>query len=229
MQALTHILNALFPSTCVACGNTLLGNEQHLCVHCLNNLASTHYSPMPNNPTEQMLAGRTPFVSATSMLHYRHSNTVQHIVHSMKFHGNSDLCILMGRLMGLDLLHSQRFDDIDLLIPVPLHPLRHLARGYNQSQLLCQGIAQNMPRPILHTALIRPRYTRKQSLQQNSQRQTNVKDAFKVRHPEKLAGHHILLVDDVLTTGATLVSCCQALAHIPNLRISIATLSIAGL
>lgn len=145
----------------------------------------------------------------------------------MKFHGNSELCILMGRQMGLDLLQSGRFDDIDLLVPVPLHWRRRLQRGYNQSELLCRGIAEVLGRPVNSRSLRRHRYTHQQSLQSSLDREENVKDAFCIRHPEKLEGHHILLVDDVLTTGATLGSCGEALKSVKNLKISVATLSIA--
>ena len=146
----------------------------------------------------------------------------------MKFHGNSDLCVFMGRQMGLELLQSGRFDDIDLLVPVPLHWRRRLQRGYNQSELLCRGISQLLHRPVNTRALKRHRYTDQQSLQASTDREENVKDAFSLRRPDDLVGKHILLVDDVLTTGATLVSCCEALSKVNNLKISIATLSIAG-
>ena len=146
----------------------------------------------------------------------------------MKFHGNSDLCLLMGRQMGLDLLASGRFDDIDLLVPVPLHWWRRIQRGYNQSELLCRGIAQVMQREVNTRALRRHRYTQQQSLQASMDREANVQDAFSLRHPKDLVGRHILLVDDVLTTGATISSCCQALNGVEGLTVSIATLCIAG-
>lgn len=167
-------------------------------------------------------------VNATSMLTFHHGNTVQKVVHAMKFHHNSDLCLLMGRQLGMELLHSARFDDVDLLMPVPLHWRRRLQRGYNQSELLCRGIAEVMPREVNTKSLVRHRHTSQQSLTSAADRESNVEGAFRVRHPEQLEGHHILLVDDVLTTGATLVSCCDALEQIKGIHISIATLSIAG-
>lgn len=229
MRLFDTILNALFPTVCVGCGEVLVGNERQLCLHCLNQLSYTGFSRLDTNPAEALLMGIPHFRGATALLHYGHGDIVQHIVHSMKFHGNSELCLMMGRQMGLDLLQSARFDDVDLLLPVPLHPLRRLRRGYNQSQLLCQGIAAVFPRPVDTTSFRRSRYTRKQSLQHVQQRRDNVNGAFRVTRPDALEGRHVLLVDDVLTTGATIRACCDALSSVPGISISVATLTIAGM
>ena len=222
-----NLLQTLFPSTCACCGDVLLPGEKQICINCLANLTATFYSAHDDNHTERQLAGRIPYQHATSLYVFRKGNTVQQLVHAMKFHSNSDLCIFMGRQMGLELLHSGRFDDIDLLVPVPLHWRRRLQRGYNQSELLCRGISEVMGRPVNKRALVRHRNTHQQSMQASGDREENVRDAFSVRHPDDLQGKHLLLVDDVLTTGATLGSCCDALKLVNNLKISIATLSIA--
>lgn len=225
-----QLLQALFPSTCACCEEVLVQGERQICLNCLTSLTRTRYSGHDDNHTERLLAGRVPMLEhATSIYSFRHDNTVQHLIHAMKFHKNSELCLLMGRQMGQELLHSARFDDIDLLVPVPLHWRRRLHRGYNQSELLCRGIAEVMHREVNTQALVRHRYTSQQSLTTSaSERENNVKNAFQVKHPEQLEGRHILLVDDVLTTGATLVSCCDALGQVKDIRISIATLSVAG-
>lgn len=226
---LQSIIQALFPSSCACCGRVLVVGERQICLHCFANLSTTQYSAHDDNHTERLLAGRIPVLEhATSLYLFRQGNTVQQLIHAMKFHSNSDLCLLMGRQMGLDLLHSGRFDDVDLLVPVPLHWRRRLQRGYNQSELLCRGIAEHMHRDINTTALKRHRYTHKQSQQAAYSREQNVDGAFSIRHPEQLEGRHILLVDDVITTGATLSSCCDALSTVKGLRISIASLSIVG-
>lgn len=222
-----NLLQTLFPSTCACCGDVLLTGEKQICINCLANLTATFYSAHDDNHTERQLAGRIPYQHATSLYVFRKGNTVQQLVHAMKFHSNSDLCIFMGRQMGLELLHSGRFDDIDLLVPVPLHWRRRLQRGYNQSELLCRGISEVMGRPVNKRALVRHRNTHQQSMQASGDREENVRDAFSVRHPDDLQGKRLLLVDDVLTTGATLGSCCDALKSVNNLKISIATLSIA--
>lgn len=222
------ILHTLFPSTCACCDDVLMPGEKQICINCLANLTATLYSAHDDNHTERQLAGRIPFLRATSIYVFQKGNTVQKLIHAMKFHGNSDLSIFMGRQMGLELLHSGRFDDIDLLVPVPLHWRRRLSRGYNQSELLCRGISQITGRPVNTRALVRHRNTDQQSLQSGTDREANVEGAFRLRRPDDLRGKHILLVDDVLTTGATLSSCYDALKQVNDLRISIATLCIAG-
>ncbi len=169
-----------------------------------------------------------PYKQATAMLVYNKNSTVQRLIHAMKFHGRCDLCTIMGRQLGLDLMGSGRFDDVDLLLPVPLHWRRRLSRGYNQSELLCRGIAEVMQRPISVGDLVRFKYTRKQSQQTRGRRSSNVDGAFRVAHPQRLAGKHVLLVDDVITSGSTLAACAKALVTVPDIRISVATLSIAG-
>lgn len=227
-DAWQSVLQAVFPSQCVCCGDVLVRGERYVCLTCLGNLRHTHFSAINDNPVERRLATRIPIVYATAMLHFQRGNTVQSLVHSMKFNGSAELCIHMGRQLGLELLRSARFDDVDLLVPVPLHWTRRLTRGYNQSELLCRGISQTFGRQVNTTALKRRRYTRKQSRRHASDRERNVSGAFGLRHPDQLSGHHILLVDDVMTTGATLASCAQALSSVPDLSISVATLSVAG-
>lgn len=227
-DALESLLQALFPSTCACCGEVLVQGERQICLQCSSLLPHTHLGAVRDNYVERLLGGRIKLQQATSMLQFHHGGIVQRLIHAMKYHRGCDLCIEMGRLMGLDLLRSARFDDVDLLVPVPLHWTRRLQRGYNQSELLCRGIAQTFGRQVNTTALVRHRYTRKQSRTSADKREANVSGAFSLRRPQELEGHHLLLVDDVLTTGATLASCCQPLASIPGIRISCATLCLAS-
>lgn len=222
------VLQAVFPSLCACCGEVLVQGERQVCLKCLGNVEHTLYTPLDDNPVERLLATRMPLAHATAMLHFRQGNVTQQLVHAMKYHDNSELCEAMGRQLGLDLLRSGRFDDVDTLVPVPLHWTRRLARGYNQCTLLCQGITQTFGRQVNTNALVRHRRTKKQSQRKASDRERNVSGAFSVRSPDKLQGHHILLVDDVITTGATLGSCGQALATVPGIRISVAALSVAA-
>ena len=227
MNAAQSLLHLLLPATCHACGSVLVGNERLLCLDCQLALAG---SPMPaagGNPTELLMYGRTGCKAAASAMRFTQQSTVQRVVHAMKFHGSAELCVAMGRDLGGTLLTSGRFDTVEALVSVPLHWTRRLRRGYNQSLLLCQGIAQVMPRTIEDSVLRRARATAQQSLRSGSQREANVTAAFTVRHARRLEGRHVLLVDDVVTTGSTLAACVDALSTIPGITISIATLCIA--
>lgn len=201
--------------------------ERQVCLNCLANMSTTAFSAMNDNPVERRLMGRFPLENATAVYLFRQDNTVRKVVHAMKFHGNTELCLMMGRQMGLELLSSGRFDDLDALVPIPLHWRRRLMRGYNQSELLCRGVGEVFNVPVCNDAVMRHRYTRQQSLQQSANRTSNVEGAFKVRKPERLVGKHVLLVDDVLTTGATIAACADVIAAVPDVRISVATFCMA--
>ena len=134
----------------------------------------------------------------------------------------------MGRQLGLHLINSGLFDDVDLLIPVPLHRSKERRRGYNQSLLLCEGIAQTFPRPIVSGNLIRTRHTESQTHKTRIERLDNMKGVFALKNPDELKGKHILLIDDVITTGATTEACWMALRSVEGVQISIASLAISG-
>lgn len=223
---LKAIYTTLFPSTCACCGQVLVAGERQVCLDCMVDLSPQAFGRNMDNPAERQLLGMDNLGAAMAMCRFVKGGTVQHAVHAMKFHSNTELCLLMGRQLGSEVVASGRFDDVDLLVPVPLHWLRRLGRGYNQSMLLCRGMAEVFGRPIEEGNLVRHRYTHKQSTSRASQRDANVMGAFRVRHPERLADKHILLVDDVLTTGATLRACADALAVVPGIKVSVAVFSM---
>ena len=228
LNPLRDLLRIIMPKHCCGCGTVLEGDERDLCTHCLVHLPLTHYSATPNNATELRLSGRLHFEAATSLMHFVHGGAAQGIVHAIKYYGNEELGLRMGRLMGRDLIASHRFNDVEIIMPVPLHKKKEHQRGYNQSLLLCRGIAEICGWPVVSDAVVRHIYTESQTHKDRIGRLDNIDSAFEVRNPSLLAGKHILLVDDVITTGATIAECADRVLEVEGTRISIASLTIAG-
>ncbi|MBQ2508192.1 MAG: ComF family protein [Bacteroidales bacterium] len=222
-----HLPLLLFPRICPACERTLLSGEESLCTACQSRLPLTGFSGTPLNLAEQRLLGRIPFDAASAYLHFDAADVSRDTVHNIKYHGNIRLAHALGQCMGRDLLQSDRFGSLDAIVPVPLHRRREHHRGFNQSEALARGMADIMHLPVLTRHLVRIRNTPSQTLLPHDQRLANVQGAFAIRRSKALQGRHLLLVDDVLTTGATLEACAQALLTVPDVTLSIATLSIA--
>lgn len=229
MRSVLHdLLLIIFPATCCHCGTLLVGSERHLCTHCLSNIAWASSAAHPNNESEQRLSGIIPIQAAATLLFFKKGSVAQTIIHQIKYHGNTQMAKQYGHLLGQEICSSGRFSDIDYIIPVPLHWWRKMRRGYNQSELLCQAISDITHTPVISRNLYRRRYTQSQTHRGRIGRFQNMRNVFDVRNPHQLEGKHILLVDDILTTGATTESCYRVLSSIPGLRISVATLAIAS-
>lgn len=220
-----EILNLVLPRFCCCCGEMLVGDEREICIRCAGHLPYSEDAGVPGNGTEELFQGRIPLVAGASLLRFQIGESSQQIVHEIKYHNNKSLAILMGRLLGQRLAASGRFDEVELLVPVPLHRRKERKRGYNQSALLCEGIAQLFPREIMIDNIFRKIDTESQTHRNVSERYTAMEKVFDVRNPEKLAGKHILVVDDVITTGSTIANCCDALLQIPDVKISVASLA----
>ena len=225
-RPLHDLWGILIPRLCIHCGEPLVGDEQDLCTHCLTQIAWLRNDTVDDNIIEQHLAGLFPFEAAAALISFRKGTVMQSIVHNIKYYHNSRLATQYGRLMGEMLVSSGRFDNVDCLVPVPLHPLKHLKRGYNQSQLLCEAIAEVMQLPIENHCLYRRHYTQSQTRKNHQERQDNMQQVFAIHHAARLEGKHILLVDDIVTTGATSTACYDALSSISGLRISVAALAV---
>ncbi|MBQ8958053.1 MAG: ComF family protein [Bacteroidales bacterium] len=225
---LHSILNLFYPRVCAACGESLLKDEDTVCTTCRFTLPRTSYELHADNPVAQTFYGRVPFHAVTSCFFFAKSGKVQHLIHQLKYKGNKEAGIFLGQQIGESIKEAPLFQDIDYLIPVPLHPKREKQRGYNQSLMIAQGINKVTDIPIGDRFLVRGVYTETQTHKSAEERFKNVKDIFEVRFPNELKGKHVLLIDDVLTTGATLESCAQKLMTIPGITISAATAACAG-
>lgn len=171
--------------------------------------------------------GRTKIHSATSFLFFNKGGNVQQLMHALKYKSRKDVGEYAGKLFGMELNSSALFNTIDMVIPVPLHEKKLHQRGFNQSKVIADGIGKAMNKPVENGILVRVVYTSSQTKKSRYERWENVRNAFTVTYPEEIEGKHILLIDDVLTTGATLEACANALLEIEGVKVSVATLAYA--
>lgn len=224
-EAFMHLL---FPHTCAGCGSDVLGSKQQLCVQCVHAMPQTHFAAHANNPVEQSFWGRVPLRAGAALCYETKDSLLQRIIYACKYGGNKDLGVELGRLMGEALSNTNRFGKIDALVPLPLHPKKERKRGFNQSLLLCSGISEVTHLPIIKNAVRRTTPTQSQTRKNREQRWQNMKDRFELTNASFIHNKHLLLVDDVITTGATLEACGRALLEADGASLSVLTLAYAG-
>lgn len=222
-----YFLDLLYPQTCEACQKPLVEGEQLLCTHCLYEMPLTSFWKLTDNPAAKLFWGKVELEQASSFFYYAKNSRYRRLVHKLKYEGRKDVGVYLGKLYGGYLAKSPLYNSVDAIAPLPLHAKRLAKRGYNQSEKIAQGIATAMQKPILLNTLHRNVYTETQTNKSRLERWTNVAAAFGVTRPELLANKHILLVDDILTTGATLEACANAMLQASHCKISVATLAYA--
>lgn len=231
MKLASKILSPLaylfYPHICAGCGSDLLKHPNLLCLQCILELPHTGYSDQENNPVEKMFWGRIPIVAGMSEFYFSKGTIVQSLIHQLKYKGNKVVGLMLGKMMGQSIINSNRFGDIDGLIPLPLTIKKEHQRGYNQSKVLCDGISDAIHIPVINGIVIRTTSATTQTKKRRSERWENVEGSFSIVNPGVLMGKHLLLVDDVITTGATLEACGKVILQVPDTRISIATLAWA--
>jgi len=215
----------LFPRLCNACGEPLCMQEKQLCTTCLADLPYTDFHRHADNRFARQFWGRMPVQGAVALFYFRKGGKIQEVIHNIKYRGQGETAILLGQLLGQRLLESPYFNTIDEIIPVPLHPKRQSRRGYNQAALLAEGIGQVISRPLNNQSLIRKKSTASQTTKSRFIRHQSIQDVFGLHALARLENKHILLVDDVMTTGATLEACGQILLNQKIRQLSIATLA----
>jgi ComF family protein len=224
-QSLLHLF---FPHNCAGCGSDILGHDQLLCLQCIDRLPHTGFHRYAGNPVEKIFWGRLPISCATSLLYFTKSSVLQRLVHQFKYNGKSEIGQYIGRRMGEELREASRFDSVEALVPLPLYAARERKRGYNQSGVLCDAMAEIMQLPVLKNVITRKSATETQTRKSRAARWENISGRFELLQPEAVHGKHVLLVDDVITTGATLEACGQELISTGNTKLSIFTMAYSS-
>ena len=221
-------LHLFYPHVCTGCGSDLLQENNLLCLRCINDLPHTNFAALANNQIEKDFWGRINLTAAYSQFYFSKEFLIQHLIHQLKYKGDTKIGFYLGEIMGKTLLNSNRFSSIDALVPLPLYAAKEHKRGYNQATVICNGMSSVMNIQVLNNAVIRQHATETQTRKHRTERWENVKSSFKVAKPGELSGKHLLLVDDVVTTGATLEACGNAILQAVNVKLSIATLAFAA-
>lgn len=232
MQLLTQlkeaVLHLAFPHVCEGCGTDVLEDQHELCLHCLSQLPLTRYEQFSPNPVEKILEVRMSIQHAAGILYFTKESLVQQLMHQFKYKGNKELGIYLGRFIGHSLKTSPLYQDVDCIVPLPLHPTKEKRRGYNQATILCEGISEVLGKPLLRKAIVRTTFTESQTRKNRVERWQNMEGRFAVEAPGQLKGKHVLLVDDVITTGATLEACGRVILEQEGARLSVVTLCVAS-
>ncbi len=224
-----EFLDMIYPRECAVCGDYLSINEVHICEVCRKNMPLTYFWTWRDNPAEQMLWGRTYLQGVISLYFYSKDNDFCELVHKIKYEGNILLGKYLGQMLG-QYISDTSYPLPDHIIPVPVHWRRHWQRGYNQAESIAEGLCKGLPKdiPVITGLLYRKKYTSSQTNMSMGVKWENAHDTFALRKNfpvNSLAGKHIYLVDDVLTSGATAEACFDALRSIPDLRITLVTLA----
>ena len=223
-QGISHLF---YPLLCEGCNKPLVTTEKILCISCAMELPETGYHSIADNETAQRISGRVPFAYATSYAYFTEDSLLQHLMHGLKYRGKQDIGSYLGKRFAENLRGTDWISTVDIIIPVPLHPSKLAARGYNQSMVVAEAMGRVLGIPASDDFLTRTRETESQTHKSRAERAANMAGAFIVPLPAALAGKHILIVDDVLTTGGTIEACSLALLAEKNVKISIATIGIA--
>jgi ComF family protein len=221
------LLHFLYPSLCEGCRKALLPGEEVLCISCCMALPQTKYHHIELNETALRFAGRFPFIQATSFAYFIRDGVLQHLLHQLKYEGRKKNGLFLGHQLGASLRQTAWATGISCILPVPLHASKNRLRGFNQSDVIAKGLSQSLALEVETDILVRIRNTDSQTRKNRAERADNVADAFSVHRPEKIRDRHVLLLDDVLTTGATLEACSKAVLAVPGTSVSIATIGIA--
>lgn len=228
MALINDFLSLIYPRQCEACSNNLFKHERYICNYCKLNLPKSNYHLYPDNPVIQTFAGRIPLVHGCSYYIYEKSGRVQKLLHAIKYQEQKELARYLGLLYSKELNRTNSLEQVDVVVPIPLHKNKLRTRGFNQSEWFAKGMAEGLSRPIETAMFERVVDTKTQTKKKKYQRWENVEGIFALQQAHEFASKHILLVDDVITTGATLEAAWLAFKEVPGIQISVASIAFAA-
>lgn len=221
-----NLFNLFFPKVCLACSNFLSDNEEYVCTDCRHSLPVTNYHFNDSEQVKKVFYGRVKLENATSLLRFQQKGIVQQLMHNLKYKGHEEIGLFLGSWLGEELKSSKLFKNIDVVIPVPLHKKKFKQRGYNQVSEFARQLAHNLDADYLEDILVKITNTSSQVQKSRRARWDSSREIFSVRNQNRIKGKHILLVDDIITTGATIEACSNQLLKSKNIKISIASMAI---
>ncbi|MGV3613644.1 MAG: ComF family protein [Fluviicola sp.] len=223
------LLHVLYPQTCLICKYEYNQSKLAICPICSSELAYTNYEDYPEETNlDKLFWGRVNLEGTYALLRFKQEGSTQKILHELKYRSNPEVGIHFGKEIGSKLKNMTKFSDVDALIPVPLHPKKEFIRGYNQAEVICKGIAESSGKTLRKDLLKRISFTESQTKKGKTSRWENMQNRFKIQGIKSTGLKHLLVVDDVVTTGSTLETCVRILREeFPEAKISIAVLAVA--
>ena len=221
-------VSLLYPRVCAACGNSLFKHEEIICTYCLYHLPKTNYHLMDESPLDKVFWGRAQIEHTAALYNFQKKSKVQHLIHQLKYKGRMDVGIHLGKLLGADLVKADGFKDVTKVVPVPLHPAKQRKRGYNQSEQIAIGLAKAMNIEMDATSFVRTFNTETQTRKSRFERWENVETVFGLKNVTAFENKHVLLIDDVITTGATIEACGNAILKAPGVKLSIGAIAFTS-
>lgn len=227
MSWLVDFVSLIYPHQCVSCDKTLYDTKNCICISCQFKLPKTNFHLDKQNTVAKIFWGKVPLEHAAAYYYFNKGDKVQKLVHGLKYKNLPQVGVETGVLYGNELKTSSPFNSVDFIIPVPLHSQKLLSRGYNQAESFGVGLAQAMEIECRNDILIRKKFTETQTKKSQFERWLNVDSVFAIEKPAEIEGKHLLLVDDVVTTGSTLEACAQLLLQVEGVKVSIACMAFA--
>ena len=227
MALINDFMSLIYPRHCEACGTNLLKHEEFICNLCLVSLPKSNYHKNLNNELSFVFAGRIPLQNALCFYVFEKSGRVQQLLHAIKYQNQKELAEFIGKLYVKDLKESEILKNIDVVLPIPLHAKKLKQRGYNQSEWFAKGIASELNLKLDSTLLKKVNSTNTQTNKKKFERWENVEGVFELQNSETLKNKHVLIIDDVITTGATIEAAWQALKNVEGIRVSVLSIAFA--